>query len=238
MSNVLSVLSFESQEIRLCGSTENPEWVAADVGAVLGIGQNTLSERVSKLPESWKGIGSVNTLGGVQQMLTVTEPGLYELIFRSDKPAAQRFRVWVFEEVLPSIRQTGSYSTTPQPLPTQAELTAIREQLKLEILKEQNRAQELKLEQLRERNRSLELTIENKKLGRPRQHQPLPDSLDLKQQLYDAVLAIAQKKGSLTATQAKKCIWKLRKISSEMIRQLFTELEQANRAELEKPAAR
>jgi prophage antirepressor-like protein len=87
MSNVLSVLNFESQEIRLCGSAENPEWVAADVGAVLGIGQSTLSERVSKLPESWKGIGSIDTLGGQQQMLTVTEPGLYELIFRADSIA-------------------------------------------------------------------------------------------------------------------------------------------------------
>jgi hypothetical protein len=44
------------------------------------------------MPERWKGIGLTDTLGGQQHMLTVTEPGLYELIFRSDKPAAQRFR--------------------------------------------------------------------------------------------------------------------------------------------------
>jgi hypothetical protein len=113
-------------------------------------------------------------------------------------------------------------------------LTAIREQLKLEILKEQNRAQELKLEQLRERNRGLELTIKNKKLGRPQPHQPLPDSPDLKQQLYDAVLAIAKKNGSLTASQAKKSIWCLRKTTPDKIRQLFQELEQADHAELEK----
>lgn len=104
----------------MCGSAENPEWVAADVGAILGISHSTLSERVSKMPENWKGIGLTDTLGGQQQMLTVTEPGLYELIFRSDKPAAQRFRVWVFEEVLPSIRRTGTYSTTPQQLVTHA----------------------------------------------------------------------------------------------------------------------
>ncbi|MEG4508482.1 BRO family protein [Microcoleus sp. F6_B4] len=108
----LSIFDFEGQEIRVKGidSINTPEWVAADIGAILGISQSTLSLRVAKMPESWKGMYSIHTLGGQQQMLTVTEPGLYELIFRSDKPAAQRFRVWVFEEVLPSIRRTGSYS--------------------------------------------------------------------------------------------------------------------------------
>ncbi|MEG4912152.1 MULTISPECIES: BRO family protein [unclassified Microcoleus] len=106
----LSIFNFESQEIKVFGLTEPLEWSAADVGAVLGISKSTLSERLSKMPANWKGVHSMITPGGPQQVLTVTEPGLYELIFRSDKPAAQRFRVWVFEEVLPSIRRTGSYS--------------------------------------------------------------------------------------------------------------------------------
>jgi prophage antirepressor-like protein len=111
----LSIFDFEGQKIRVSGSAERPEWVAADVGAVLGLEHPTLSRRVAKLPETWKGVYSIHTLGGQQQMLTVTEPGLYELIFRSDKPAAQRFRIWMFEEVLPSIRRTGSYShSAPQ----------------------------------------------------------------------------------------------------------------------------
>lgn len=46
-------------------------------------------------------------------MVVVTESGLYALIFRSRKPAAQRFRKWVTSEVLPTIRRTGSYSVTP-----------------------------------------------------------------------------------------------------------------------------
>ena len=39
----------------------------------------------------------------------VSEPGLYELIFSSKLPAAIKFRKWVFEEVLPQIRKTGTY---------------------------------------------------------------------------------------------------------------------------------
>ena len=43
--------------------------------------------------------------GQVQQTWTVNEPGLYEVIIRSDKPEAKTFRRWVTSEVLPSIRK-------------------------------------------------------------------------------------------------------------------------------------
>jgi len=48
-------------------------------------------------------------------MLVVYEPGLYRLIFKSRKPVAERFRKWVFSEVLPSIRKTGSYTIAAPP---------------------------------------------------------------------------------------------------------------------------
>ncbi|CAB4031796.1 Hypothetical predicted protein [Paramuricea clavata] len=38
------------------------------------------------------------------------EPGLYQLIFNSRLPIAENFQNWVFNEVLPSIRKTGSYT--------------------------------------------------------------------------------------------------------------------------------
>jgi len=40
-------------------------------------------------------------------MLVVKESGLYRLIFRSRKPQAERFRAWVFKDVLPAIRNIG-----------------------------------------------------------------------------------------------------------------------------------
>lgn len=42
----------------------------------------------------------------------VSEPGLYTLIFRSKKSEAKKFQRWVFEEVLPTLRKTGSYNMT------------------------------------------------------------------------------------------------------------------------------
>jgi prophage antirepressor-like protein len=46
-------------------------------------------------------------------MLTVNEPGLYRLIFQSRKPEAEALKMWVFHEVLPTLRRTGMY-TMPQ----------------------------------------------------------------------------------------------------------------------------
>lgn len=60
----------------------------------------------------------MNTLGGEQEMLYVTESGLYTLIIRSNKPQAKLFRRWVTHEVIPTIRKTGKYEVTP-PLPAQ-----------------------------------------------------------------------------------------------------------------------
>jgi len=39
------------------------------------------------------------------------ESDVFRLIVKSEKPEAERFERWLYEEVLPSIRKTGSYST-------------------------------------------------------------------------------------------------------------------------------
>ena len=121
MSN-LTTLAFEGYQVRCVGTLEQPEWLAADVCNVLSL--NT-SEAVNGhkrkaadgaviyqggLDEDEKGMVIVHTPGGEQEMLTVTEPGLYRLLSKSRKPIAKRFQRWVFHEVLPSIRQTGSYA--------------------------------------------------------------------------------------------------------------------------------
>lgn len=58
-----------------------------------------------------KGVRPVDTLGGTQQLTVINEPGLYEVIIRSDKPEATQFRRWVTSEVLPSIRKHVMYAT-------------------------------------------------------------------------------------------------------------------------------
>ncbi|MBD2771172.1 BRO-N domain-containing protein [Iningainema tapete] len=121
MSN-LTVFQFESQEVRFVGSADDPWWVASDVCAILGIVVSLAvngRERKTKdgsvyhdggLDEDEKGVAIVNTPGGDQEMLVVNEPGLYRLIFKSRKPVARRFQRWVYHEVLPAIRKTGSFA--------------------------------------------------------------------------------------------------------------------------------
>jgi prophage antirepressor-like protein len=48
--------------------------------------------------------------GSQPNTVLITEQGLYQLIFGSELSIAKEFRVWVFKDVLPSIRKTGSYS--------------------------------------------------------------------------------------------------------------------------------
>lgn len=51
----------------------------------------------------------LSTNGGTQEVRVISEPDLYRLITHSKLKAAEQFEVWVFEEVLPSIRRTGGY---------------------------------------------------------------------------------------------------------------------------------
>ena len=48
------------------------------------------------------------------QMTFIDEPNVYRCIFQSRKKEAEQFQNWVFEEVLPAIRQTGGYIATKE----------------------------------------------------------------------------------------------------------------------------
>jgi len=49
------------------------------------------------------------TNGGVQSLLFINEGNVYRLIAKSKLEKAEQFEEWVFDEVLPSIRQNGAY---------------------------------------------------------------------------------------------------------------------------------
>jgi len=86
-----------------------PWFVAADVCRALDI-QNT-TDAMSRLDEDEKGVDSIYTLGGAQDLLIVNEPGLYSLVLGSRKPEAKAFKRWITHEVIPDIRKHGGYLT-------------------------------------------------------------------------------------------------------------------------------
>ncbi|MEE8725003.1 MAG: phage antirepressor [Bifidobacterium crudilactis] len=82
-------------------------WVLKDVCDALGLSNSRVVSQ--RLDDDQKGVSQIDTLGGAQETTIINESGLYDVILRSDKPEARRFRKWVTGEVLPRIRRTGGY---------------------------------------------------------------------------------------------------------------------------------
>lgn len=103
------IQTFESPEfgsIRVVRDEDGEPWfVAKDVLDVLDLDKTALR----KLDEDEKGVDSIHTPGGEQQMTIVSEPGFYKLVMRSRKPEAKAFQRWVTHEVLPALRREGGY---------------------------------------------------------------------------------------------------------------------------------
>ena len=53
----------------------------------------------------------IDNMGREQQAKFITEGNVYRLITHSKLPAAEQFERWLFDEVLPSIREHGAYMT-------------------------------------------------------------------------------------------------------------------------------
>ncbi|MFM8006505.1 MAG: Bro-N domain-containing protein [Dolichospermum sp.] len=109
--NNISIFEFESQSIRFVDGKP----VANDVAKVLGYADPTNTVR-KKVDTEYKGVAKMATPGGIQSVTVLEEAGIYQLVFGSKLPSAKIFQKWVFEEVLPSIRKTGSYSASKQKL--------------------------------------------------------------------------------------------------------------------------
>jgi len=101
---------FESSEfgkIRTISRNGEPWFVGKDVAEALGY-----TNSPKALRDHCKGVNETRTptKGGVQTVKIIPESDLYRLIIRSHLPAAEKFSDWICEEVLPSIRKTGSYT--------------------------------------------------------------------------------------------------------------------------------
>lgn len=111
MSNDITV--FDNPEfgsIRTLEIEGQPFWVAADVTRILGYKKNDQAVKQHCEHPLKRG---VLTRTGEKQAYFIPECDLYRLIVHSKLKSARRFEKWIFEEVLPQIRRTGSY-TVPQ----------------------------------------------------------------------------------------------------------------------------
>ncbi|MFG1448128.1 BRO-N domain-containing protein [Xylella fastidiosa] len=114
--NAITPFQFESQAVRTVVDDHGEVWfVGKDVADVLGYTNHNkaLGDHCRGVPKRYP----LQTSGGVQEIRIISEPDMLRLIVSSKLPAAERFERWVFEEVLPTLRKTGTYST-PGALPT------------------------------------------------------------------------------------------------------------------------
>ena len=117
MTNQISVFQFQSSyEVRIQLINNEPWFCLKDVCDVLDIKNSSdlLSKQLDRA-----GVEKIYLRSGGQnrQLSFVNEPNLYRVIFRSNKPEARQFQDCVFNDVLPTIRKTGSYSVV-ESLPT------------------------------------------------------------------------------------------------------------------------
>lgn len=111
--------SGEFGEIRTIEIDGKPYFVGTDVAKALGY--NNPRDAVSR---HCKGVvkHDTPTSSGVQAMSYINEGDLYRLIMKSKLPSAEKFESWVMDEVLPTIRKTGSYR---KPLTTVEQIQVI-----------------------------------------------------------------------------------------------------------------
>ncbi|CAH1857542.1 ORF6C domain-containing protein [Convivina intestini] len=87
--------------------------------AAKGVGISTVAKSGNEVVR-WSRVNQYLGLSKSGQLIKrgdfITEPQLYKLAIKANSSQAEKFQDWVTSEVLPSIRQTGSYSISTDPL--------------------------------------------------------------------------------------------------------------------------
>ena len=111
--------SGEFGEIRTIEIDGKPYFVGTDVAKALGY-----SNPRKAILDHCTGVTKRDTptSSGIQSMSYINEGDLYRLIMKSKLPSAEKFESWVMDEVLPTIRKTGSYQ---KPLTTVEQIQVI-----------------------------------------------------------------------------------------------------------------
>ena len=112
MTSSLQIFNNDNFTIRTISENGNIWFVAKDVVQALEYSDNStkqMNNLCGFVPEEWKGHKRIMTPGGEQEMLCLTEQGLYFFLGRSDKAKAIPYQKWIAGDVVPNIRATGNY---------------------------------------------------------------------------------------------------------------------------------
>lgn len=145
MSNELKV--FENEEfgkVRTLEIDGKTYFVANDVAKALGY-----KRPADAVTTHCKGAVKRRYLtdGGEQELKVIPEGDIYRLTIKSQLPKAEEFESWIFDDVVPTIRKTGSYSlpqiSYAESLRMLADKIEENERLKLEVIEMNDKISEL-----------------------------------------------------------------------------------------------
>lgn len=136
--------------IRTIEKDGEPWFVGKDVATILGYAKplNALATHIDEDDSLKQGL--TDNMGRMQETIFINESGLYSLVLSSKLPNAKKFKRWVTNEVIPSIRKHGAYMT-----PETLEKVLLSPDTLMQL------AQNLKDEQ--EKRKELEQQIESQK---------------------------------------------------------------------------
>lgn len=113
------LFDYDGQELRSAMVDGEVWFVAADVARILGY--RMASDLTRRLDAEDRGTRSVRTPSGDQEMIVISEAGLFDAVLGSQVVGARDFKRWITHEVLPQIRRTGQFGQQVA-LPSKVEL--------------------------------------------------------------------------------------------------------------------
>ncbi|HNB72806.1 MAG TPA: BRO family protein [Acidobacteriota bacterium] len=108
----LTFYYFGKVEVRTIRENGKVWFVAADVAEILGVTRNRIVQILKNIKDTAKGVRRIYTPGSEQNVVVISEEGVYQVLMASTRPNAEKFKKWLAEEVLPQIRKTGRYIPT------------------------------------------------------------------------------------------------------------------------------
>ena len=106
--DILKIFKLDNKdiEINIIGTINEPLFQAKQIGELIGI--KNIRQNLMSFDNTQKKIVQTMTNGGLQDVMYLTEIGLYKILGRSNKPIANTFQVWMIN-VIKEIRLNGKY---------------------------------------------------------------------------------------------------------------------------------
>lgn len=150
----IAPFNFKGANVRVITQDDGTPWfVGKDVCDLLGYANQS-----DAMGRHCRGVVKrypiLDSLGRTQEARVLSEGDTLRLIVNSAMPAAQEFEAWVFDEVLPTIRKTGSYQRPMTPgeqllAQAQAVINVERQQAEQQVALERIETRVANVEQVR-----------------------------------------------------------------------------------------